>query len=115
MLPGSSSTTQVKTVTMPRQLRRTTSVSGTTTSTSTSLKSHTKRRIPLPVAPEDEDHDRLAMRSSENEPRPSVDGAAFDDSSDDVSSTSWVNKNQWILLALASGACAAFNGVFAKL
>jgi hypothetical protein len=24
-------------------------------------------------------------------------------------------KSQWIVLALASGACAAFNGVFAKL
>jgi hypothetical protein len=24
-------------------------------------------------------------------------------------------KSQWIILALASGACAAFNGVFAKL
>ena len=25
------------------------------------------------------------------------------------------SKSQWIVLALASGACAAFNGVFAKL
>jgi hypothetical protein len=24
-------------------------------------------------------------------------------------------KSQWIVLAIASGACAAFNGVFAKL
>jgi hypothetical protein len=24
-------------------------------------------------------------------------------------------KSQWIILAIASGACAAFNGVFAKL
>ncbi|KAL2267052.1 hypothetical protein VTJ83DRAFT_4329 [Remersonia thermophila] len=30
-------------------------------------------------------------------------------------SPSWSQRNQWILLALASGACAAFNGVFAKL
>jgi hypothetical protein len=28
---------------------------------------------------------------------------------------SWMQRNQWILFALASGACAAFNGVFAKL
>ncbi|KAI1817488.1 hypothetical protein GGS20DRAFT_532351 [Poronia punctata] len=28
---------------------------------------------------------------------------------------SWTTRNQWIVLALASGACAAFNGVFAKL
>jgi hypothetical protein len=26
-----------------------------------------------------------------------------------------VTRNQWIALAVASGACAAFNGVFAKL
>ncbi|KAK8051547.1 hypothetical protein PG993_002932 [Apiospora rasikravindrae] len=31
------------------------------------------------------------------------------------SSTSWASRNQWIVLAIASGACAAFNGVFAKL
>ncbi|KAL2189894.1 hypothetical protein L209DRAFT_677197 [Thermothelomyces heterothallicus CBS 203.75] len=30
-------------------------------------------------------------------------------------SRSWAQRNQWIVLALASGACAAFNGVFAKL
>jgi uncharacterized membrane protein len=28
---------------------------------------------------------------------------------------SWTAQNQWIVLAVASGACAAFNGVFAKL
>ncbi|KAI1498663.1 hypothetical protein F5X99DRAFT_392627 [Biscogniauxia marginata] len=28
---------------------------------------------------------------------------------------SWAARNQWVVLAVASGACAAFNGVFAKL
>jgi len=28
---------------------------------------------------------------------------------------SWTERNQWVVYALASGACAAFNGVFAKL
>lgn len=28
---------------------------------------------------------------------------------------SWAARNKWIVLAIASGACAAFNGVFAKL
>ncbi|XXG99342.1 hypothetical protein Hte_005679 [Hypoxylon texense] len=28
---------------------------------------------------------------------------------------SWATRNQWIVFAIASGACAAFNGVFAKL
>lgn len=27
----------------------------------------------------------------------------------------WAQRNQWIVFALASGGCAAFNGVFAKL
>ncbi|KAK1729430.1 hypothetical protein CaCOL14_007617 [Colletotrichum acutatum] len=30
-------------------------------------------------------------------------------------SMAWARRNQWIVLAIASGACAAFNGVFAKL
>ena len=30
-------------------------------------------------------------------------------------SRGWARRNQWIVYALASGACAAFNGVFAKL
>jgi hypothetical protein len=28
---------------------------------------------------------------------------------------SWSVRSQWIFFAMASGACAAFNGVFAKL
>jgi hypothetical protein len=28
---------------------------------------------------------------------------------------SWTSRNQWVVYAVASGACAAFNGVFAKL
>lgn len=27
----------------------------------------------------------------------------------------WAQSNHWIVLAIASGTCAAFNGVFAKL
>jgi hypothetical protein len=33
----------------------------------------------------------------------------------DMRSQAWTQRNQWILWAVASGACAAFNGVFAKL
>ncbi|KAI1734012.1 hypothetical protein F4680DRAFT_439755, partial [Xylaria scruposa] len=32
-----------------------------------------------------------------------------------VDSMAWTTRNQWIVYAVASGACAAFNGVFAKL
>ncbi|KAI2626170.1 hypothetical protein GGS21DRAFT_530412 [Xylaria nigripes] len=34
---------------------------------------------------------------------------------DDPVAMSWTARNQWIVYAIASGACAAFNGVFAKL
>ena len=33
----------------------------------------------------------------------------------DVDTMTWVTQNRWVVLAIASGACAAFNGVFAKL
>ncbi|XDG09052.1 hypothetical protein ABKA04_008667 [Annulohypoxylon sp. FPYF3050] len=36
------------------------------------------------------------------------------DSADDLT-MSWAARNRWIVFAVASGACAAFNGVFAKL
>ncbi|RYP66344.1 hypothetical protein DL771_007850 [Monosporascus sp. 5C6A] len=35
--------------------------------------------------------------------------------SSDPASLSWAARNRWIIFAIASGACAAFNGVFAKL
>ncbi|KAJ0115349.1 hypothetical protein J7T55_012627 [Diaporthe amygdali] len=33
----------------------------------------------------------------------------------DADRMTWAQSNHWIVLAIASGACAAFNGVFAKL
>ncbi|KAF6820244.1 transcription initiation factor iia small subunit [Colletotrichum sojae] len=40
---------------------------------------------------------------------------AEDDDRGDEETMPWARRNQWIVLAIASGACAAFNGVFAKL
>ncbi|KAK1640905.1 hypothetical protein BDP81DRAFT_457861 [Colletotrichum phormii] len=40
---------------------------------------------------------------------------AEDDDEQTTESMAWARRNQWIMLAVASGACAAFNGVFAKL
>ncbi|KAK2008486.1 hypothetical protein LZ32DRAFT_609436 [Colletotrichum eremochloae] len=37
------------------------------------------------------------------------------DNDETTDSMAWARRNQWIVLAVASGACAAFNGVFAKL
>ncbi|KAM7200066.1 hypothetical protein V8F20_005487 [Naviculisporaceae sp. PSN 640] len=56
--------------------------------------------------------------SRSDEGRPLLDGGRpSNENGDDISnpSLSWVGRNQWIVFALASGACAAFNGVFAKL
>lgn len=53
--------------------------------------------------------------------RPTLDGQnSSQDESDPEeaampSSASWTSRNQWVVFAIASGACAAFNGVFAKL
>lgn len=38
-----------------------------------------------------------------------------DEEESDETRMAWARRNQWIVLAIASGACAAFNGVFAKL
>lgn len=63
--------------------------------------------------------------SGGDERRPLLDGdrrgdaaevdARQDDIQPDNSNMAWMRQNQWIVLAVASGACAAFNGVFAKL
>lgn len=61
-------------------------------------------------------HSKMEGSSRSDERRPLLDGGRFSDNNgDDISSLSWVGRNQWIVFALASGACAAFNGVFAKL
>ncbi|KAL3427398.1 hypothetical protein PVAG01_00907 [Phlyctema vagabunda] len=41
--------------------------------------------------------------------------APHDDNAPDMDLSKASRKSQWIILAVASGACAAFNGVFAKL
>lgn len=57
-------------------------------------------------------------QSDERRPLLSRDAAAnaHEDSIDSPDSKmAWMTQNRWIVLAIASGACAAFNGVFAKL
>ncbi|ROT40621.1 hypothetical protein SODALDRAFT_348820 [Sodiomyces alkalinus F11] len=44
---------------------------------------------------------------------PTASNQCFDNSG--INKMSWATQNKWIILAIASGACAAFNGVFAKL
>lgn len=54
-------------------------------------------------------------RQDDAQRRPLLRRPADDDDNTDGSRMSWARQNQWIVLAVASGACAAFNGVFAKL
>jgi len=58
-----------------------------------------------------------AMASADDdqgERRPLLDAAPSSHGASEPDTT-WTRRNQWIVLAIASGACAAFNGVFAKL
>ncbi|KAK0643672.1 hypothetical protein B0T16DRAFT_416457 [Cercophora newfieldiana] len=68
--------------------------------------SHIKKRLPRPVP---------AMTEPRDESRPLLDSQTSDESLPTMPAPSWTARNQWIVLALASGGCAAFNGVFAKL
>jgi hypothetical protein len=53
------------------------------------------------------------MSSTPDEERPLLGGGPVPEVLDE--NRSWARRNRWIVFALASGACAAFNGVFAKL
>lgn len=76
-----------------------------------------------------QDEPAAELRTLDGDGRDSTDGLAggYRDAPDEATSptspsppalpvkTTWLQRNQWVALALASGACAAFNGVFAKL
>ena len=58
--------------------------------------------------------------SAPDEERPLLDGGSSSrrdggGTEEGVEALSWARRNEWIVFALASGGCAAFNGVFAKL
>ncbi|KAK0745100.1 hypothetical protein B0T21DRAFT_97599 [Apiosordaria backusii] len=77
----------------------------------TSLK---KRAVPNQSLAADDEKDKREMSRLSDEERPLLpDGTAVEAAV--PSTASWSKRNQWIVYALASGACAAFNGVFAKL
>lgn len=73
---------------------------------------HQVSSSPPPTLPSEEQERRplLAEGSSRSENDEQVPLEQEDDSK-----MGWVRQNKWIVLAIASGACAAFNGVFAKL
>lgn len=71
--------------------------------------SYKKKTVPRPVPAE------TVMAEAHDESRPLLSGQTNDEPSPTMVASSWTARNQWIVLALASGGCAAFNGVFAKL
>ncbi|KAK3323644.1 hypothetical protein B0T19DRAFT_426612 [Cercophora scortea] len=81
----------------------------------TALTSHIKKRLPRTSRAEEGEKKAAAAAAvmGDNVSQPLLDGTSTDDAP--VVSESWARRNQWIVFALASGACAAFNGVFAKL
>ncbi|KAJ0290581.1 hypothetical protein CBS470a_003894 [Colletotrichum nupharicola] len=57
----------------------------------------------------------LPRHEDDEHSQPPTDAEDDDNDQGDESKMAWARRNQWIVLAVASGACAAFNGVFAKL
>jgi hypothetical protein len=74
-------------------------------------------RVPLlgPQATKQDADAALSQRHSSTSPPPSLLVAHEQENSGTENMENMSRKSQWIALALASGACAAFNGVFAKL
>jgi hypothetical protein len=64
------------------------------------------RKVPIASAKEQVGDDSSGIRRLDN---------AINEAEDRMDLTNLSRKTQWIILAVASGACAAFNGVFAKL
>ena len=72
-------------------------------------------RVPL-LGPQAAKQDAaLSQRQSSTSPPPSLLVAHEQGDEEAGTMENLSRKSQWIVLALASGACAAFNGVFAKL
>ncbi|KAH9908640.1 hypothetical protein F4778DRAFT_717997 [Xylariomycetidae sp. FL2044] len=105
------------------------SVSATTATTQGQGPGEPRRRLPRQHT-QKKNNNNEDSEKRENPFSASLDGAATSSSTtttgleeDDVAALgvgqvgdmSWARRNQWIVLAVASGACAAFNGVFAKL
>jgi hypothetical protein len=78
------------------------------------------RRPLLGTAKEDDIGTLSGRRPSSPPPSYNTASAAIEEDAEgpkdaDMNLQNMSRKSQWIVLAAASGACAAFNGVFAKL
>ncbi|KAK6210473.1 Transcription initiation factor IIA subunit 2 [Pestalotiopsis sp. IQ-011] len=82
----------------------------TTSSPRVPLSAQSLRKRPLPASSTSKRQDEMS-----SDDRRSLGSAAYQENVASSAPVSWTTKNQWVVLAIASGACAAFNGVFAKL
>ncbi|KAI1089030.1 hypothetical protein F5B19DRAFT_468887 [Rostrohypoxylon terebratum] len=89
---------------MSRSRKTQSTTTTTSTSSTTPANCSVRQRKELPVAAVVA-KEKAGARSFEN----------GDGREDDLNMPSWMARNRWIVFAVASGACAAFNGVFAKL
>jgi len=111
--PSTSASSDPSRVVQPPTVPVTASTSSSTSAasaTSASADVRIKQRVPPSSRSGKE------MPSAEDLPMseyPPVDGGGSDDAVPTKSHPG--ARNKWIVLAIASGACAAFNGVFAKL
>lgn len=78
-------------------------------------KGNTTAESPSPSHPDDERRALLGSDAAATTEQPTTAAASTPAPAPALSKMSLVRQNQWIVLAIASGACAAFNGVFAKL
>jgi hypothetical protein len=85
-------------------------ISSSTTSTGPLSSPQTLRRR-LPAAPAT----HASQEKMINDEARSTASVADEESATFTAPDPWTSRNQWIVFAVASGACAAFNGVFAKL
>ncbi|RYP80415.1 hypothetical protein DL770_006220 [Monosporascus sp. CRB-9-2] len=86
-------------------------LSGETSGTPTPLAAELRKRTVVGADGVTKKSKTVAMDDQHSSRLP--EGAATPSS--DPAPLSWAARNRWMVFALASGACAAFNGVFAKL
>ncbi|KAI8960822.1 hypothetical protein F5Y11DRAFT_251124 [Daldinia sp. FL1419] len=89
----------------------TTTNSSSTTSASFSAPAATSVRARKPAVAAAKKRGSTKPLSGDGPAPQEVDGST----GDPAAMPSWTVRNRWVVFALASGACAAFNGVFAKL
>lgn len=94
----------------PRKTQSSINVTSSTSSASASASTTASVRARKHAVAAAEEKESSNKAKSGGGPAASGDGA-----SEDSIMPSWTARNRWIVFAVASGACAAFNGVFAKL